>query len=146
MWGVLLAFSAISCVLNVLLWEKIDHPLNCLAFATIEAAKIVLILKLSPTRLGVFMSICLFAAYLVNFGLYIDLTKGTNMVYDRYEPLLATICAAQLIPFAHGILAKVRSILLELSAGRGIRRQRNLSSLAYSGIGVQDKKMENGGQ
>jgi len=141
-WSVLLGFGVISSVLNVALWDRIDHPLEHLGFATIEAATIFVMLNRAPTRLGIFMSICLFWAFFVNFGLYLDLTQGTNLFYDRYESLLAAIAIGQLIPFAHGILGKAGANIRQFMANRRIRSQRALSGMAYSGVDLQSREIE----
>lgn len=88
------------------------------------------------------MSICLFWAFFVNFGLYLDLTQGTNLFYDRYESLLAAIAIGQLIPFAHGILGKAGSVLRGFMANIRFLGQRNLSGLAYSGVDLQSREIE----
>ena len=106
-WGVLLAFSVISSLLNVILWDNIDHPLEHYWFASIEVAKIILIMRLAPTRTGDYMCTLLFLSGFTNYLLYLDLIKGSNLVYDRYEIIIAAIAIGQLIPFVDALGGKI---------------------------------------
>ena len=129
-WLVLCSFSVLSVALNAILWDRIDHPLEHLGFASIEAAKILILLRFAGGRLPVYMSALLSVAWLANFGLYLDLKLGTNLVYDQYETLIAAITLGQLIPFFDGLARKARSILDAVVGLRALRIPGRVNFLA----------------
>jgi hypothetical protein len=129
-WGILLAFSIISGILNAILWDHINEDWEHIAFASIDWACLLLIWRICPNRLGVFQISCLFVAWIVNWILYFDLVVGTNVVYDHYESYILGIDLMQLFPASYGIAQAFNRICgAALGTLRDLRSSRSFNPL-----------------
>jgi hypothetical protein len=139
-WGILLAFSMLRAALNTVLFDHIDAYGEHIWFATREWIVIMVLLRFTPSRLGVFQSLCLGVAWIVNFALYFDLVVGTNVVYDHYESYILGIDLMQLFPASYGITQAIRKLYRKALGSLHVRSSGRGNCLASEGFLIQTKE------
>lgn len=122
-WLILFVFATASVALQMSPFGDYQSPIKHLVITAIEAAKVSIIASYCikhPNRLGVFQCFCLFAAAIVNYLLYIDLTSGQNLINDRYETTIYTIAVFQLIPATDGVTRTIANMVRRVLGARSI--------------------------
>lgn len=107
-WGILLGYAVACPVLNLAIFDHIEHDWEHLAFASFDWLVAWSILKCCKGGLAVYQSCCLLASYILNLVLYYDLKESTDLVYGQYEIYVILIHAAVLAPSTNGIIKAAR--------------------------------------
>lgn len=64
-----------------------------------ETLTILCLLRWAPNRTGYAQAACLSVAWIAHFLCYVDIRCNTDVVYSRYETILAVVAIAQIAAF-----------------------------------------------
>ena len=95
--SIVLVASLVSTLLVHFVTHEITGAWKLAVPGAVEVLTISALMYFSPNRTGLLQSCCLLVAWMAHAFCYLDIVLRTDIVYSRYETILALVAIAQII-------------------------------------------------
>jgi len=107
-WNVLTFACFLNIMLGAAVFDKMDSAWLPAWYGFLECLTISLLYLLAWNPLGKTQALILFGAWVCHICLYMDVTLGSNLVYDSYETLILAVMLTQLLTGTNGLFEMAR--------------------------------------
>lgn len=112
-----------SALIVWLVTSRIEAPWKLLVPSVVEDLTIACLLTWARNRTGYWQVGCLVFAWLAHRLCYVDVLMGSDLIYSRYETVLALVAVAQLAGFYETLSHIFRELVADGKIfGRALRR------------------------